>query len=68
MLSEPMQFSHLGTAGQAVVINPWDSIPPHILLQGNTNGWRTVLQDMQRYIVSLYSMYCIIVTARFTKM
>ena len=38
---------------QAVVINLWDSIPSSILLQGNKNGWRTVLQDTQRFIVTL---------------
>ena len=38
---------------QAAVVDLWDSIPPNILLEGHTNGWRTVLQDIQRYIMTL---------------
>jgi len=38
---------------QATVIDLWDSIPPDILLQGHTSGWRSVLQDMQRCIMTV---------------
>ena len=50
---------------QAVDIDLWDSIPSNILLQGNRSRWRTVLQDMQRYVSAF--MHCIIKTMRFTK-
>ena len=46
-------LDHFHRSWQAVVINLWDSVPSGILLQGNINGWKTVLQDMQRFIVTL---------------
>ena len=46
-------LDHFHRSWQAVVINLWESIPSSILLQGNKNGWRTVLQGMQRFIVTL---------------
>jgi len=36
---------------QAVVTDLWDSIPPNILLQGDINGWQSVLQDIRRCTV-----------------
>ena len=41
---------------QAAIIDLWDSIPPDILLQGHTNGWRSVLQDIQRCIMAVKYM------------
>ena len=38
---------------QAAVVDLWDSFPPNILLESHTNGWRTVLQNIQRYIMTL---------------
>ena len=35
---------------QAAIIDLWDS---DILLQGHTNGWRSVLQDIQRCIMTV---------------
>ena len=42
---------------QAAVVDLWDSIPPNILLEGHTNGWRTVLQNIQRYNDSIITVY-----------
>ena len=35
---------------QAVVVNLWDSIPGDILLRGESDGWRTVLKDIQQFM------------------
>ena len=37
---------------QVAVVTLWDSIPAELLLQGDCVGWRTVLKDIQRTIVS----------------
>ena len=45
-------FSHFGLfPSQLAGSNCW-LMAPNILLRGGTNGWRAVLQDMQRYEVS----------------
>ena len=62
-------LDHFHRSWQAVAINQWESISSSILLQGNRNGLRTVLQDMKDYcdsIITVY-MYCIIEIATFTR-
>ena len=46
-------LDHFRRGWQAAVVDLWDSIPPNILLEGHTNGWRTLLQNIQRYIMTL---------------
>ena len=40
-------LDHFRRSWQAAVVDLWNSIPPNILLEGHTNGWRTVLQNIQ---------------------
>ena len=46
----PVKYSYMW---QAVVVNLWDSIPVDILLRGESDGWRTVLKDIQQSIMYL---------------
>ena len=37
---------------QAVIVILWDSFPAYLLLLGHSKGWRLVLKDLQRFILS----------------
>ena len=55
-LQNPCNFCTLDRfhrSWQAVVVNLWDSIPADILLRGKNDGWRTVLKDIQKFIMYL---------------
>ena len=55
-LQNPCNFRTLDRfhrSWQAAVVNLWDSIPADILLRGESDGWRTVLKDIQKFIMYL---------------
>ena len=55
-LQYPCNFRTLDrfhSSWQVVVVNLWDSIPADILLRGESDGWRTVLKDIQKFIMYL---------------
>ena len=55
-LQNPCNFHTLDRfhrSWQAVVVNLWDSIPADILLRGESDRWRTVLKDIQKFIMYL---------------
>ena len=55
-LQNPCNFhtlDHFHRSWQAVVVNLWDSIPADILLRGESDGWRAVLKDIQKFIMYL---------------
>jgi len=45
-------LDHFHRNWQAAVVTLWDSIPASTLLLGDSKGWRTVLKDMQRFIMT----------------
>ena len=54
-LQNPRNFRTLNCfhrSWQVAAVNLWDSILADILLQGNSNGWRTTLKDIQRFIMN----------------
>ena len=56
-LQNPCNFRTLDRfhhSWQVAVVNLWDSIPVDILLRGDSDGWRTVLKDIQQFIMYLW--------------
>ena len=55
-LQNPCNFRTLDRfrrSWQAAIVTLWDSIPASILIQGKSQGWRTVLKDIQRFIMNI---------------
>ena len=55
-LQNPCDFRTLDRfhrSWQAAIVTLWDSIPASILIQGKSQGWRTVLKDIQRFIMNI---------------
>ena len=55
-LQNPCNFHTLDCfhcSWQVAVVNLWDSIPADVLLRGESDGWRTVLKDIQLFIMHL---------------